>query len=69
MEGVACVIRDALCKITVSPHIHPDAQVYLATFLPRDLANLTFYSLSTFHTIVVLVQIEENVDNPEEAVQ
>lgn len=58
--------RNALCKITVSPHIHPYS---LATFLYSELPYLTFHNPSTFHTIVVLVQIEENVDNPEKAVQ
>lgn len=62
---VACIKWNALCKITVSPHIHPDAQVYLAAFLQCDLANLTFYNISTLNTIVVLVQIKENFYNPE----
>lgn len=57
---VACIKWNALCKITVFPHIHTDAQVYLTIFLRSDLANLTFYNLSTFNTIVVLVQIKEN---------
>lgn len=66
---VACIQWNVLCKITVSPHVHSDPQVYLTTFLQRDLANLTFYNISTFNTIMVLVQIKVNSYNPEKDVQ
>lgn len=68
-KRAACMKCNALCKITVSAPIHPDPQVYLTTFLQSDQANLTFYNIPTFNTIVVLVQIKENSYNPEKAVQ
>lgn len=68
-KRVAGIKWNVLCKTTVSPHVRSDPQVYLTTFLQRDLASLTFYNISTFNTVMVLVQIKENSYNPEKDVQ